>query len=445
LKTVFKNTTSYRKPNSKSKSLYSQALECFPGGNTRHTLIFSPYPVYASRGKGCRVVDVDGEERIDFINNYTSLILGHSHPAIVEAVKNQLEKGTCFGMPTESEIRLASLLIKRVPYIKKVRFCNSGSEAVMLAIKASRAYTGKYKIAKIEGAYHGLYDYAQVSEAPSHQTWGDKNCPSSVVEKSATPSVKNDVLVLPWNNKQACENLLEKNKNELAAVLIDTLPANFGFIPPQDGFLESIWEVAKTYGILFISDEVIGFRLNLKGACDEFGIKPDLVTLGKIIGGGFPIGALGGKDEVMEVFDHTKGIKVHHGGSFNANPVSMVAGYATLNELGPGEYERLNKMGDELRIKLNDFFLTRKISAQATGKGSLFCIHLTREKLLDYRSFVNSRVNRALLDKFFHELLGNGILLDSTRGIGCLSTPMGNEELEFFLKALEISFKRLNL
>jgi glutamate-1-semialdehyde 2,1-aminomutase len=439
-----KKKTAYRLDTSQSRRLYQQSLKLLPGGNTRHTAIFAPYPVYAKSGNGCRVIDVEGEERIDFINNYTSLILGHSNPKVSKAIRDQIERGSCFGMPTESEIELASLIVERIESIDKLRFCNSGSEAVMLAIKAARAVSGKHKIAKFEGAYHGSYDYAQVSENPLPGEWGDPESPASVAEVSAAPSVKEDVIVMPWNNPKACEAIIEKNKRQLAAVLIDPLPARLGFISPRPGFLEAIRDVARQNHILIIADEVLTFRLSFHGASHSHALAPDITVLGKIIGGGFPIGAVGGSDVVMEVFDHTRNQKVHHGGTFNANPISMRAGLATMRQLTPQAFGQLNLMGDYLRDNLNQLFKRKKLRAQVTGQGSLFFFHPTDRELLDYRSMVHSVKDPSFHNRLAHEMLANGIITSPSLGVGCLSTPMKNEDLDAYINALEISLSSLS-
>ena len=437
-------TTAYRSETSRSKQLYHRALQILPGGNTRHSVALAPYPIYVRSGNGCRVVDVEGEERIDFINNFTSLILGHSNAEVMEAVRQQLGKGTAFAMPTEPELELASLLVDRIDYIEKIRFCNSGSEAVMLAIKAARAFTGKPKIAKIEGAYHGSYDYAQVSESPDPAQWGDPAEPVSLAESSNTPSVTDDVVVMPWNNTQACQAIIEKHKDDLAAVIIDPLPAALGLIPPQPGFLEALREITRNYGILLIADEVISFRLSYHGACHLHGIKPDLTAMAKIMGGGFPVGSVGGSDEVMEVFDHTKegGHQVHHAGTFNANPVSMIAGLTTMKQMTPQAYEHLNDMGEYIRCKINDLITQKELPAQVTGQGSLFWVHLTDKELVDYRSFVDYARGKSIFDDLAHEMLGRGIVC-AGRGFGCLSTPMEQAEMDAYVDALDASLEKL--
>src|SRR5262245_5607544 len=211
-------TTAYRSESSHSRGLYKRAVRVMPCGNTRHSTVLSPYPIYISTGQGCRVTDVEGQERIDFLNNYTSLILGHANPQVTQAVQQRMALSTAFTMPTELEVELAELIVSRVSYIDQVRFCNSGSEAVMMAVRAARAFTGRPKIAKFEGAYHGGYDYVQVSEGPPPGDWGDPEAPASVAEPSIAASVASEVVVLPWNNIQACRRLIARHKEQLAAL-----------------------------------------------------------------------------------------------------------------------------------------------------------------------------------------------------------------------------------
>jgi glutamate-1-semialdehyde 2,1-aminomutase len=430
-------TVAYRSEASRSKQLYQRAVEVMPGGNSRHSIALAPYPVYVRSGKGCRVVDVEGEERIDFLNNFTSLILGHADPQVTRAVRERVELGTAFTMPTEADVELAELLVERVPYIDQIRFCNSGSEAVMLAVKAARAFTGKAKIAKFEGAYHGIYDYVQVSEGPSAGSWGEAEAPASVVEPSVAPSVANEVVVLPWNNFKACQNLIEQNRNDLAAVVIDPLPLGVGLISPQPGFVEFLRELTERCGVLLICDEVLTFRLSYSGAMSEFGVAPDLTTFGKIIGGGFPVGAIAGKREVMSVFDHTGDLKVHHGGTFNANPVTMTAGLAAMRQMTREAYDRLNRLGDYIRDELTRTLGERGIPAQVCGKGSLFLAHLTEEELVDYRSVTGFSRTNPVYGALCHEMLARGVVT-TPRGIfGCLSTPMSEAELDVFVEAVD--------
>jgi glutamate-1-semialdehyde 2,1-aminomutase len=436
-------TTAYRSESSLSREFYRRATKVMPGGNTRHSTVLSPYPIYVSRGQGCRVTDVEGQERIDFLNNYTSLILGHANPQVTRAVQQRMALSSAFTMPTEAEVELAELIVSRVSYIDQMRFCNSGSEAVMMAVRAARAFTGKPKIAKFEGAYHGVYDYVQVSEGPPPGDWGDAEAPASVAEPSIAASVSSEVVVLPWNNIQACRRLIARHKEELAAVIVDALPLGIGLISPKPGFLEALRDETERHGILLISDEVMSFRLSYYGAMHEHQIRPDLTTFAKIIGGGFPVGAVAGPAGVMSVFDHTRNCKVHHGGTFNANPVTMTAGLETMKQMTPEAYERLNRMGEAIRNRLTRLFADRRIAATVCGKGSMFAAHLTDSELVDFRSLQGFSRTNPVYGELCHQMLANGIVV-TPRGIfGCLSTPMTDVESNVFVEALDRSLTAL--
>lgn len=440
----FEEPTAYRSESSVSKSHYARAVKVMPGGNSRHSVALAPYPIYAKSGRGCRVTDVEGQERIDFMNNYTSLILGHTDPVAVEAATAQVRLGSAFAMPTELDVELAELLVERVPYIEQLRFCNSGSEAVMLAVKAARAYTGRPKIAKFEGAYHGIYDYVQVSEGPGPDNWGDAASPNSVVEHGTPHSVAEDVVVLPWNNFDACEQLISSNSDKLAAVIVDPLPLGIGMIAPAPGFIQFLRDLTKHYGILLISDEVLTFRLAYDGAMTDHSVTPDLTSLGKIIGGGFPVGAVAGSAEVMSVFDHTGNLRVHHGGTYNANPVTMAAGLATMRQMTREAYDRLEDLGDKIRGGISEMLDAEGIPAKICGNGSLFLAHLTDKELIDYRSLSGFSRTAPAYVKLCHEMLGRGVII-SPRGIfGCLSTPMTEIELDTFVEALRQSLSALD-
>jgi glutamate-1-semialdehyde 2,1-aminomutase len=433
----------YRSEPARSRALHERATEVMPGGNHRHTIALAPYPVYVQSGCGCRVVDVEGEERIDFLNNYTALIHGHANPQITRAVQRQAALGTAFSMPTAFDVELAELLVERVPYIDQVRFCNSGSEAVMLAIHAARAFTGRPKIARFEGAYHGTYDYARVSDASSAENWGDAEAPASVIEPVSPPSVAGDVVVLPWNNFQASKSLISKPGGELAAVLVDVLPGGIGLIEPRPGFLELLREETEKCGALLISDEVMSFRLAYDGAMTAAGIRPDLVSLAKIIGGGFPVGAVAGSKRVMSVFDHTGDLRAHHSGTFNANPITMVAGLEAMKQMTRAAYERLNSLGDYLRERLARMLLDRGIPAQICGRGSLFAGHLTNEPLVDFRSLKSYSRSKPVFLDFCHAMLANGMITPPRGIFGCLSTPMTEAELDAFVDAVGRSLTAL--
>jgi glutamate-1-semialdehyde 2,1-aminomutase len=416
-----------------------------PGGNTRHSIAMAPYPIYAASGSGCRVTDVDGDERIDFLNNYTSLILGHADPRVTSCVQQRVARGTAFTMPAPEDVELAELLAARVPYVDQIRFCNSGSEAVMLAIKAARAFTGRHKIAKFEGAYHGIYDYVEVSEGPAADEWGEAQAPRSVTEPGTPPSVAADVVILPWNGFEECRHLIARHKDDLAAVLVDPMPLGIGMIAPRQGFLDLLREETARHGILLVADEVLNFRISFHGAAHAFGIAPDLASFGKIIGGGFPVGGVGGSRRVMSVFDHTGSLKVHHGGTFNANPVTMTAGLETMRQMTPEAFDRLNSLGDYIRGSLMRMFHDCGLAGQVCGRASMFVAHLNGGELVDYRSLRSFSRTSPAYGKLCHEMLERGIII-SPRGVfGCLSTPMGEPEADAFVDALDNSIRQLGI
>jgi glutamate-1-semialdehyde 2,1-aminomutase len=428
-------TTKYAQPNSASARLFEQATRVMPGGNTRTTVYMAPYPPYAAEGQGCWLVDVDGDRRLDCLNNYTALIHGHAHPAIVEAAGRRLASGASFPMPTTEEVDMAALIVDRVPAIEQVRFTNSGSEAVMMALKAARAFTGRPKIAKFEGAYHGSYDYAEVSLGPSPESWGPLAEPASVpYSKGTTPSVLHEVVVLPFNHPDLAVRNIERHARELAAVILDPVPNRAGLIPATGDFLKAMREVTAAHGILLVFDEVISFRVGYHGAQGLLGARPDLTTLGKIIGGGFPVGAVGGRRDVMAVFDPRGGKPaVPHGGTFNANPVTMAAGLAAMRLLDAAAFRRLEEMGDKLRAGIAGCFKDGGVAGSVTGLGSLFRIHPTARAMVDYRSTWAEPEEAKRLARIVRYLLDHGVLISPT-GLGCVSTVMGDAELETFLE-----------
>jgi glutamate-1-semialdehyde 2,1-aminomutase len=419
----------------RSAALHRRARRVLPGGNTRTTVFVAPHPLYAREGHGATVTDVDGVTRLDFVNNYTALIHGHGHPATLAAVAEQLVRGTCFAMPTEAEVALAELLCARLPSAERIRFTNSGTEAVMQAVKAARAYTGRPRIAKCEGAYHGSYDYVETSLAPSPAEWGEPDPAPSPYAKGTPRGVLDDVVVIPFNDVAAAERILTPHAGELAAILIDPLPFRAGLIPATDAFLRFVRAFARTHDILLIFDEVISFRLGYHGAQGVFGVNPDLTTLGKIIGGGLPVGAVAGRADVMAVFDPSAGrAALPHGGTFNANPLTMAAGRATMEALTLAVFERLNALGAQARAALGEAFRAAGVPGQVSGMGSLFRVHFHDRPLTGYRAAYALPEERERLHRFYWGLAEHGVLISSD-GLGAMSTPMGGAEVEVLAEA----------
>lgn len=420
----------YPDQQSASAQLHRRASHVMPGGNSRVTVFQSPYPLYAEYGRGVEVVDADGVARLDFVNNYTALIHGHAYPPVVSAAVAQIQRGSAFGAPTEAEVRLAELLTSRVPSLEQVRFTNSGTEAVMMAIRAARAFTGRSKIAKIEGSYHGSYDVAEVSLDPSPANWGDEE-PRAVAYSAGTPGAALDqAVIIPFNDVAGAKRILERHADELAAVLVDPLPTRVGLIPASRDYLDMLRDFTREHGSLLVFDEVISFRLGYHGAQGEVGVIPDLTTLGKIIGGGFPVGAVGGKAEVMQVFDPRGGKPpVPHGGTFNANPVSMSAGLAAMESMTPSAYEDLATLGEQAREAMNEAFAIADIPGQVTGAASLFRVHMKRGPITDYRTTFAKASEKQALEVVHRYLQNHGVLIASY-GLGCLSTPMDTSHID---------------
>ncbi len=425
----------YPDPTSRSHGLYQRALSSLPGGNTRTTVFMTPYPIYAARGAGCRVFDVDGNEYIDCINNFTSLIHGHAHPVLVEAATRQLALGSAFGLPTESEIDLAELLASRLSSVEQVRFTNSGTEAVMMALKAARAFTGRPKIAKCEGAYHGTYDYAEVSLDPAPDTWG-RNAPVSVAYARGTPeNVLADVVTIPFNDAEAAVSLVREHGAELACVLVDPMPNRAGLVPADQAYLQALRQVTREVGALLIFDEVITFRLSFRGAQGLWGIDPDLTTLGKIMGGGFPVGAVGGKREFMAVFDPRSGKPaLPHGGTFSANPVTMRAGLAAMELLDEAAFARLDAIGAVVRGGIDDAFRRHGVPGRTVGLGSLLKVHFADRPIRDYRSAYPTAQESQRQLVFYRGLLNRGVLA-AGNGLMALSTPMQDADIDGIITA----------
>jgi glutamate-1-semialdehyde 2,1-aminomutase len=416
-------------PGSESARLFARARQVIPGGTSKANQHVRPHPCYIASGHGCHVTDVDGVERLDAINNFTALIHGHAFPPVVEAVTRQVARGTAFTSSTPEEVALAELLVARVPGLERIRFGASGTEAVMMAIKAARAFTGRDRIAKFEGAYHGYYDDVQVSFSSTAADWGPEDAPASVPASGGLPKHRVlETLVLPWNDREACERLVTRHRGELAAVLVDPLSNRMGFIPPAEGFLGFLRALTRSHGILLIFDEVISFRVGHAGAQGRYGGEPDLTAFGKIIGGGFPVGATGGRAEVMEVFDPgTRGPRIASGGTFSGNPVTMAAGLAAMQAMTPEAFARLDALGARLRARLDEVFRASGVPGQARGEGSLFRLLLSDRPLRSYRDLDPGAGSRAY--RLFEALLDEGVLVGAN-GLGCLSTPMGEGEVD---------------
>src|SRR5262245_13010925 len=425
----------------KSRALQAEAAEVLPGGSSRGTAYFAPYPFFAEGGQGHHVYDADGNRYLDFMLNATSLILGHAHPELVEGIAAQAAKGTAFSTPTVSQVRLARLLCDRIPSMDAVRFTNSGTEGTLMAIRAARAFTGRPKIAKFEGGYHGAHEYVAVSvQTPAAKL--DPAGPTAIPEyPGQPPSVARDVVVLPYNDLAASERLLRAHAGELACLIMEPVMSSFGYVPGELEFLRGIRKLTEELGIVLIFDEVQSLRVAPGGAQELFSVTPDLTCLGKIIGGGLPVGGFGGRRDIMAQFDPTgPGPRIAHAGTFNANPMTMVAGEIVMRTLTPAIYRRLADLGESLRGKLRVTLADLGVPAQVTGVASLFGLHFTGRPVTDYRAMLtgDAELKRAV----FVGLLNEGILLQ-TGLAGALGTMTGEAEIDTLVDAVRRVVARL--
>jgi glutamate-1-semialdehyde 2,1-aminomutase len=407
-----------------SAALLERAARVLPGGSTRTTTFSEPYPPYIASGRGATLTDVDGNTYLDFLGNYTSLILGHANPTVVAAVEAQLRRGSAFAAPTELEIELAEEIVGRVPSIERVRFTNSGTEATMFALRLARVHTGRDVVARFAGAYHGTHDLAMA---------GSLGVPARLAEL---------MVDLPFNDLAGLERALSGRERDIAAIIVEPVQGVAGMVPAAPGFLADLRAYTRHHGMLLVFDEVITFRVGPGGAQGVYGVEPDLTTLGKIIGGGHPVGAFGGSAAIMDRLDARRAGALVHGGTFNGNPLTMAAGLATLRQLTPPTYERLAVLGDRLRDGLSARFTAAGLDARVTGLASLFQVHLgsgaedagslaTGRTEGDPAAAAASKVRAARL----HLGLLVGGYLTAPRGMGALMTPLDEADIDGFVSA----------
>lgn len=430
---------------SRSQQLYDRALAVMPGGVSRNAVLRRPHPLYVDRGEGCYVTDIEGVRRIDFANNMASLIHGHAHGAIVEAVTNQLRRGTGFSLATEIEVSFAEHMTRRSAGFERIRFVNSGTEAVMCCLKAARASTGRSKIAKVEGAYHGIYDYAEVSQTAGPTDWGDAHHPRSVPVVRGTPAgALDDVVVIPFNDADTAVKILEQHAAQIACVLVDPLPHRVGLMPASRQFIDALRQWTRSSGALLVFDEVITFRSEYGGAQEWFGdARPDLTAMGKMIGGGFPVGAIAGRADVMEVLNPlTDKVLFPHSGTFSANPITMTAGLKAMELFDRAQVERLNALGERCRRQIADAIRIAGIDACVTGAGSMFRIHLKPQQPANYRQAYASGEQARRIKTLLDYAIDHGVLLINTCS-GALSTAMQEREIDFLSEMLVGGFRKL--
>jgi glutamate-1-semialdehyde 2,1-aminomutase len=427
-----------------SRELIAEARRCFPGGDTRMSAHYAPYPLFVERAEGCRLYDADGHTLVDFMNNFTSLIHGHAFAPVVDAVSEQLRRGTAYAAPTRSQVALAQLIRARVPSIEQLRFTSSGTEATQMTLRCARAATGRPKIMKMEGGYHGSYELAEVSLVPLPGRCGPLEAPHPVpVDASIPQSALDDAVICPYNEPDLARALIDRHARDLAAVIVEPVLGSMGMIPATTEFLRALREATERHGIVLVFDEVITLRTSLGGAQEVHGITPDLTALGKIIGGGLPIGAFGGREDLMRVFHPDEPQPVMHASTFSGNPLSMAAGFAAMDALDAPATERLNALGERLRAGVRAVFERNGIRGQATGIGSLANLHLTDAPLMSARDALAGVIRSGSTNQLLHlEMLKRGVA-SAPRLMYCTSTAMGDAEVDFALAALDDTLKSL--
>ena len=427
---------------SNSARLGGRARDVLAGGDSRTGIWTAPWPIYVDRARGNRVWDVEGAVRLDMNPNNTSQIHGHADPDIAMALAEQAARGTSFNIATPQEVSLAEHIVGRIPSVDRVRFTNSGTEAMMNAIRAAWAYTGRSKIAKFEGPYHGSFPGVDFNLEPSLRGRARGDAPPTIAESPGTPAVYSEnTIVLPFNQPALIEAIVRRNSAVLAAVIVEPVPSNLGWIHPQPGFLHFLRELTRSLGILLIADEIVDFRLEYHGIAAAHGITPDLTTLGKFVGGGLPFGVVGGRRDVMEAFDIQRDAPpIQHSGSFNGNPMSTTAGRIALEKLTDTEIRRINALGDDLRRELLDRIEVGRYHATVTGFGSLLCFFPTTEiveptELIDYASLAAVRAPEPTLAALRRALITEGVL----NGAGQISitTVLTTTDIEEYLRAVD--------
>jgi glutamate-1-semialdehyde 2,1-aminomutase len=427
----------------KSEKLFKRALNLIPGGVNSPVRAFKAVnskPLFITKASGSKIWDVDGNKFIDYVMSWGPLILGHAHPEVISAVKNVLKNGTSYGAPTEIEVKLAELIKKMMPSVELVRMVNSGTEATMSAIRLARAYTGRKKIIKFEGCYHGHADSFLVKAGSGATTLGIPSSPGVPDEMAGL------TLNAKFNDINSVEKLVKENKNEIACIIVEPVPGNMGVVLPEDDFLLKLRQICDDEKILLIFDEVItGFRLAPGGAQEFFGVKADLTTLGKIIGGGFPVGAYGGKKEIMELIAPSG--PVYQAGTLSGNPVAMTAGYTTLKILYENRkrtYKQLEEKAKTLAENFKAIAQKNNIKIQINQIASMMTVFFAESEVKDYDTALKSDTNK--FARFFNLMLENGVYLPPSQFEAMfLSTAHSDDDIEKTIIAFEKSIKKLTL
>jgi len=424
-----------------SKIIYEKAKKAIPGGVNSPVRAFQSvdkeYPIFIKSGNGSKLYDEDGNEYVDMIGSWGPMILGHNYPQVLEIVKKELENGTSFGLPTKKEVELAELVKSCFPSIEKLRLTTSGTEAAMASVRLARAFTGKNKIVKFEGCYHGHSDSLLVKAGSGLLTFAHQD------SNGITEGVVKDTITLPFGDFEKLKETLESEK-DIACVIIEPIPANMGLIETKKEYLEKIREITKKEKVVLIFDEVIsGFRISLGGAQEIFGITPDLTVLGKIIGGGYPVGGFGGKKEIMDLISPVG--NVYHAGTLSGNPISVAAGIETISILKKNTeiYENINIKTENLVNQINELIKKYSIPASVNHFGSLFTIFFSKEKVDTLEKAISS--NAEFYSIYFDTMLKNGIIVPPSKyEAHFISYVHNNEDMEKFLTGTEKTFEKIS-
>ena len=423
-----------------SRRLHTEACKYMPGGDTRTATFFLPFPHFIKYGDGAYMYDEDGFKLLDFQNNYTSLIHGHAHPETVEAVREQIAKGSAYTAPFEKQIELSAILTQRFPSVDMIRYTNSGTEANMHALRIARAYTGKAKIIKTEGGYHGTTDVFEASVDPNIKKAGTLDQIKVIPEsRGVSENALKDVLVVPFNDIERTRKMIEEHHRETACIIIEPIMGSAGQITPDLEYLKFLREITEQYHIVLIFDEVVTGRLSLGGAQKFYGVTPDLTTMGKIIGGGTPVGAFGGKQEIMQMYDPREK-KMYHSGTFNGNAVTMAAGLATMKAYNQEAVDYVNGLGTLFKEGVLKIYDKLGLNMKISGAGSIYNILFTDKEVKNYRDVASAHeeLNKVL----YMSLLTKGVF-DAERGMFCMSTAMTKEDIRFGLDTLETSLREM--
>lgn len=424
------NTMLYKR----SSSLFKAAQKVLPGGVNSPVRAFKAVggtPLFIQEAKGAYLKDADGRQLLDYVNSWGPMILGHAYPAVVEAVQRKAEKGTSFGMPTEIETQVAELVVQMVPHIDKIRFVNSGTEACMSAVRLARGFTGKDKIIKFAGCYHGHSDSFLIQAGSGALTFGTPNSPG------VTQGTAKDTLLARYNDLDSVQTLIEQHRHEIACIIVEPVAGNMGCIVPQENFLKGLRQLCTANDMLLIFDEVMtGFRLAKGGAQEVYNVQADLVTFGKIIGGGLPVGAFAGSSQLM---DHLapEG-PIYQAGTLSGNPLAMAAGFALLKELDehPEHYTALAEKTAYLNKGMHQLFTTHHIPHQINRVGSMISVHFTPDPVVDFSTATKG--NNPLFTQFFHGMLASGIHLPpSAFESWFLSDALSYQDLDYTLEVCE--------